>query len=80
MTWRELRELLDKMSSEEQGMPVMIWSEHDCPRPIQHLHKIEEDIYAINGGDFYCNEECAKDYPKEDIELVLEEGEYCLKP
>lgn len=79
MTWKELKELIDKMSPEEQEMTVMMWSEYDWPRPVQYLKEIEEDIYATDGWDNYCNEEYAKAHPEEDIELVLEKGEYCLK-
>lgn len=77
MTWKELKELIEKMSPEEQEMFVIIWSEHDCPKPIRHLSK-EEDIY-VDIWDCYCNKEYADSHPEDDMELVLEKGEYCLK-
>lgn len=80
MTWKELKDLINKMSPEEQGMSVIIWAEHDCPRPVQHLCKMEEDIYVVDDWDSYCSKEYAEAHPEEDIELVLEEGEYCLRP
>lgn len=79
MTWEKLKNLIEEMSSEEQKMSVMIWSEYDCPRPIRHLHKIEENIYTVDDRNSYCDEKYAKAHPEKDIELVLEKGEYCLK-
>lgn len=80
MTWKELKKEIEKMSSEEQEMTVMIWSEYDCPRPIQRLRKMDEDIYSVGDTDSYCSKEYAEEHPEEDIELVLKKGEYCLRP
>lgn len=79
MTWRELKELIDKMSPEEQENVVMIWSDNDCPRTAEYFKKVEKNIYC-DWWDSYCyDEDYIKSHPEEDVELVLEKGEYYLK-
>lgn len=79
MTWKELKEYIEQMSPKEQESIVMMWPEYDCPKPIQHLHKIDKDIYVVDGWDSYCSKEYAEAHPEEDIELILQKGNYCLK-
>lgn len=80
MTWKELKELIEQMSPEEQNKSVIIWTvEYDIPRPANRLSKRYENLYYIHGLDAYCDEKYIKDCSEEDIELVLGKGEYCLK-
>lgn len=79
MTWKELKELIEQMSPEEQETSIMIWSEYDIPRPVQHFRKIGRNIYTVDNGDYYCDDKYVEDYPEENAKLVLKEGEYCLK-
>lgn len=79
MTWKELKERIEQMSPEEQEGIVMMWSEYDCPQPVGHLRKVENNLYTVDGWDSYCDDNYAKAHPEKDIELVLEKGDYYLR-
>lgn len=75
MTWKELKELIEKMPPEEQEKPVMAWDRDEFPKSVKYLSYSNENIYS-NGIDV-CLESDFDEYPKE-LKLVLQKHQYYL--
>lgn len=74
MTWKELKERIEQMSSEDQDTKVIVWDEF--PKEVIELCCHDENVYS--DGIDALSEEYIKKYPNWAYKLVLKEGEYYL--
>ena len=55
MTWKELKEEIEKMTPEQQGQEVITWGERNPMRPTS-LAVCDENMYSNDDWDFCCLE------------------------
>ena len=75
MTWKELKELIEQMSTEDQDAKVIVWDRDEFPKPVKGLFNQDENVYK--NWLYTCFESDLKGNSNE-WKLVLKEGEYYL--
>lgn len=77
MTWKELRELINQMSPEEQEDTVMIWGKYrSIPDPAEKLERLIMDMY-YDGTKRYFRKN-TDSCPNKSFKLVLKKGKYYI--
>lgn len=79
MTWKELKEKIDRMSTEQQELPVLAWGEYE-PISEADLEICDENMYRNDDWYYSVVESDLTDDEKEDPEtiLVAKKGTYYL--
>lgn len=75
MTWKELKELIEQMSPEEQDSKVIVWDRDEFPKSVDGLFNQDENVYKNWLGTCF---ESDLEGNSNEWKLVLKEGEYYL--
>lgn len=76
MTWKELKELIEQMSPEEQNAKVIVWDRDEFPKSVNSLLNQDENVYKSWLNIYF--ESDLKERNSNELRLVLKEGEYYL--
>lgn len=79
LTWKKLKERIEKMSEEEQNQSVKVWGDDTTLCKEVTFDVAEENLYWHDDFDYYCCLESELDsYTPEECTLVAEKGTHYL--